>query len=892
MPTDSLIILRLFLNMLNNLKRIISSRKTEIIILTVLLIISGVAHGYNMFHFPYYENDEGTYLSQAWSLITTGKLAPYTYWYDHAPAGWIFIAMWANLTGGFFTFGPSVNSGRVFMLVLHLCTATLLFYIANKLSKGYFAGIIAVLIFSLSPLGIYFQRRVLLDNIMIFWIFLSLALLLKDKLKLSQIILSGVVFGIAVLTKENAVFLLPSLIYLVYSRSHNHHKAFAVTNWLIIVFSITSTYFLYALLKRELFPLGFLGDNSEHVSLMTTLQNQLDRGGKLPFWDKGSDFYISLIGWSNKDTATIVAGAAATILSIILSIRVKSLRTPAILATLFWFFLMRGKLVIDFYIVPLVPLLALNIGVVSAYLTRVLSLNNRYLFYIYNFTLCFIFAGYLLLHPIGQYTNDETTPQVKTIDWIKRNLSEKDHIIIDDSIYVDLHAPRFPGDKVFPNADWAWKVEKDPEILSGKLKDDWKNVSYIALSHEIVKQIKDYKFNFIKEAFANSYLVVDWNEGNSYIDLEKYISTNGDWMAIYKVKDENSIALDTSWQFYKNNYFKSYGQIIDPTSNDKTTSEGQSYALLRSVWQDDKVMFDGVREWTTDHLQYRTEDKLFSWLWIKDGEDYKLGDSATATDADEDIALALMFASKKWGDPKYLEFAKEIISDIWKHEVVSVNKRYYLTSGSGAEREGGYLVNPSYLSPASYRIFSQIDKSHPWEKLSNDSYYLLNEISSKSEVYLPPNWIFIDQKGEFKSASKYILDNDVDAYGYDAFRVMWRIALDALWFNTPEANSYLEKVTPFLRKEWNDNGNFASIYGPDGLRKNNLTSLSTTAGALSAFRITDKDVSSDIYNKVYISTFNFEKGFWEDANNYYTQNWAWFASALYNYKLKNLWTSI
>src|SRR3989344_6586487 len=76
--------------------------KGLIIIIVILLIVSIFPHAINMFHFPYYENDEGTYMSQAWSLLKFGKLAPYTYWYDHAPLGWVFIAIWVKLTGGFF----------------------------------------------------------------------------------------------------------------------------------------------------------------------------------------------------------------------------------------------------------------------------------------------------------------------------------------------------------------------------------------------------------------------------------------------------------------------------------------------------------------------------------------------------------------------------------------------------------------------------------------------------------------------------------------------------------------------------------------------------------------------------------------------------------------------
>src|SRR5260221_3594573 len=99
-------LLKLFSRISNYVKKY-----TTTFLIVALLLLSGIAHTYNMFHFPYYENDEGTYMSQAWSLLKLGQVEPYTYWYDHAPAGWIFIALWTLLSGGFFTFGASVNSG-------------------------------------------------------------------------------------------------------------------------------------------------------------------------------------------------------------------------------------------------------------------------------------------------------------------------------------------------------------------------------------------------------------------------------------------------------------------------------------------------------------------------------------------------------------------------------------------------------------------------------------------------------------------------------------------------------------------------------------------------------------------------------------------------------------
>lgn len=866
--------------------------KLGILIILGLLIFSGIAHGYNMFHYPYYENDEGTYMSQSWSLITKGKLAPYTYWYDHAPAGWVLIAIWNIITGGFFTFGASVNSGRVLMLVLHLFSTAFLYLITKKLSGKSVAGTIAVVFFSLSPLAIYFQRRVLLDNIMVFWVLLSLFLITNTKNKLSNIVFSAIAFGLAVLSKENAIFFIPTFLYVIYNSLNTHNRTLAIIKWLIITGLIISPYFLYALLKGEFFPVGFLGDFTPHVSLLTTLKEQASRGGGVPFWDFRSDFYVNSASWMVKDKVTIILGFIATVISAILSIRIKFLRVPTFLTLSFLAFLMRGKLVIDFYVVPLIPLFAMNIGMVTEIFIEKTTFKVKVAYYLMSL---FVVIGscYLLLNiTTRQYINDETTPQINTIEWIKNNLSEDLSIIIDNSIYVDLHEKRYEGDKVFPNADWAWKVEKDPEILLKKLNNDWQNILYVVLSHEIIKQVKDYKFDFIKNAFDNSKLVIDWSGGNSYRDLPQYISTNGDWMSIYKVNDKDKIVSDAAWKFYKDNYIYSYGQVIDPINN-VTTSEGQSYAMLRSVWLNDKTVFDGVWAWTQDRMQNRIQDKLFSWQLIKKGSVYEVGDSATASDADEDIALALLFAYKRWGDDKYLISAREIIDDIWNQEVVLINGRHYLISGNGGGRENGYLVNPSYLSPATYKIFAEVDTKNQWNKLLVDSYYLLNKLALKSSTGLPPNWILIERNtGNILSAEKYILDADVNNYGFDSFRTFWRVALDAKWNYSEESRLYLSKFKSFFEKEFQKNERIYSIYRTDGTKKVDYDSLSTTVGPLSVFTVTDEQLSTSVYNKYFKDSFDINNGYWGNKNNYFDQNWGWFGTALYSNKLPNLWKPI
>jgi 4-amino-4-deoxy-L-arabinose transferase-like glycosyltransferase len=258
----------------------LKSRDSEFWLVTCLLILAAIAAGWNMFHFPYFENDEATYVSQAWSFVHAGKLAPYTYTYDHAPAGWMFLGLWFKLTGGLTTFGQNpLISGRLFIFVLHMFSVWLLYVITKRISHQKLAAYIAVIVFSFSPLELYFGRRVLLDNIMVFWMLVSIFYATKAKLNLRHVAISALTFGIAALTKENALFLMPAILYIIWIHSRARIRAWSAAQWTIIASVVMLLYPLYALLHGELFPSGSaLGGKAPHVSLIATTLQQNARG--------------------------------------------------------------------------------------------------------------------------------------------------------------------------------------------------------------------------------------------------------------------------------------------------------------------------------------------------------------------------------------------------------------------------------------------------------------------------------------------------------------------------------------------------------------------------------------------------------------------------------------
>jgi endo-1,4-beta-D-glucanase Y len=869
-------------------KRINPGSHKEILVIILVLILAGVTHGINMFHFPYFENDEGIYISQGWSVFNLSKLSPYTYWYDHAPLGWIVIGLWQRATGGVFAFGDSVASGRALMFCIHLLTSGGLIYIGKKVTGRYLAGILAVIVFSLSPLAIYYQRRVLLDNLAIFWVILSWAVMMKWPLKIWPSMLSAVFAGFAVLSKEIAIFFIPAWLYLIWIGSKKN-KPFVFAVWLSAFGLVVSIYFLFAWLKGELLPYGFLGEVKERVSLFDTLRQQLSRGIAYPFWDQRSLFYQNFQGWLIKDPVLTWGMTAVLAVSVLLAIRVKKIRIPAVFLLCFATFLLRSRLIIDFYIIPIIPLAALTYGVVIDFLW--LKIKRHEVKSALALIMVFVTAAGLGFRNIGQFTKDENKSLREAVDFVKKTANPNDLVVADSSIYLDLKLPRYVGDRSLNNVHWAWKIEGDKQISKDVMEDDWRNIRYLVLSHEMLKQIRDFDAKTIKEAVDNSDQLIMYTAGStSFIDTSKYLSTNGDWMGVLKVKDQTSIVLDNAWKYYKENFIHDYGQIIDPQTL-STTSEGQAYAMLRAVWGNDEQAFDGVWSWTRDHMQYRGIDKLFSWRFIKQDDKYVLEDPASAADADIDIALALLQAGKRWQRDGLIEEARSIIEDIWRKEVVLIGNRYYLTAGTSAKIGSGYLINPSYFSPAAYQLFAAVDPIHNWSKLITDTYSVLAEVQRNNiETGLIPDWFWISENGgQIKSGDEYLGKNGYK-YGYDAFRTYFRIATDYQWFKREEASTFLNRAGVFWADQWTGQKMIYSEYSLDGQALSDNQSLATSVGALFATNNYKKEAGAEIFKAIFDQTDNphFD-GSWGDGNNYYDQNWAWFATAMYEDRLVNYW---
>jgi len=356
------------------------------------------------------------------------------------------------------------------------------------------------------------------------------------------------------------------------------------------------------------------------------------------------------------------------------------------------------------------------------------------------------------------------------------------------------------------------------------------------------------------------------------------------------------------WASYKTEYLEPVTfRTLDKQRNNVTTSEGQSYTMLRAVLQDDKDTFDKSWLWTQEILG-RKEDNLSSWLFgEKEDGTYgvmtQIGGNNTATDGDTDIALSLLFAYVRWNDFEYFRQAKLIVKDIWEESVIVIDgKPYLLANNLEKDSVNSYaIVNPSYLTPYAYRIFARIDLDHDWMGLVDTSYELLDKatqskLDKNNSVNLPPDWIFIDkQTGELQN--QHFTSDLTSNFSYDAMRSVWRVSLDWYWYKDQRADKYLESLT-FLGEEWKKSNQLFSSYSHDGKPLTNYQSHAMYGNTLGYFMATDTAAARQIYNKQLKALYSPDKQAWLNTLSYYDDNWVWFGMSLYNDEIPNLASSI
>ena len=228
---------------------------------------------------------------------------------------------------------------------------------------------------------------------------------------------------------------------------------------------------------------------------------------------------------------------------------------------------------------------------------------------------------------------------------------------------------------------------------------------------------------------------------------------------------------------------------IEDTGNIDARTEGMSYGMMMCVQLDKKEEFDRIWKWSMTYM-YMTEGHnagYFAWSCKPSGEKNSRG---PAPDGEEYYAMALIFASHRWGDGEgiynYSEWAKTILRDCIHRngdgdkqgDVMWSDDNYLIKFVPGCP-----FTDASYHLPHFYRLFAD-----NCDERDRDFWLRASEASRK---YLhtachPVTGLCTDYGNYDGSLLAHSFNRHASLHYSDSYRTIYNIALDWVWNRADE----------------------------------------------------------------------------------------------------------
>ena len=245
---------------------------------------------------------------------------------------------------------------------------------------------------------------------------------------------------------------------------------------------------------------------------------------------------------------------------------------------------------------------------------------------------------------------------------------------------------------------------------------------------------------------------------------------------------------------------------IEDTGNHDARTEGMSYGMMMCVQLDMKEEFDRLWKWakTYMYMEEGRNEGYFAWSCKVTGEKNAYG---PAPDGEEFFAMALFFASHRWGDGEgifnYSKEAKEILkacihkgengrdgAPMWNRE----NKQILFVPGID-------YTDPSYHLPHFYELFAlwadEEDREFWKEAAKVSRQYLKAACHPKTGM----NAEYAEFDGTPMSRRLPWTTDRHDWFYSDAYRTVANIGLDYEWFGIDEGQADAAKNLQYFLGE-------------------------------------------------------------------------------------------
>jgi endoglucanase len=235
------------------------------------------------------------------------------------------------------------------------------------------------------------------------------------------------------------------------------------------------------------------------------------------------------------------------------------------------------------------------------------------------------------------------------------------------------------------------------------------------------------------------------------------------------------------WNAYSARFIDVQGRVIDHSAADRTTSEGQAYAMFFALAGNDRPSFDRLLNWTQANLAGGDlQTHLPAWLWGKasDGQ-WKTLDAHC--DADVWMAYTLIEAGRLWNLSDYATTGRAMMAQIAKTDVANLPGfgPTLLPGPTGFQHNQTTTLNPSYMPLFLFQRFAKVDPAGPWLQIAEGIPRML-EGSARHGFAM--DWVdYIPGDGFYPSTAMQTgnKESDVSGGSYDAVRVyLWAGMID------------------------------------------------------------------------------------------------------------------
>jgi hypothetical protein len=219
-----------------------------------------------------------------------------------------------------------------------------------------------------------------------------------------------------------------------------------------------------------------------------------------------------------------------------------------------------------------------------------------------------------------------------------------------------------------------------------------------------------------------------------------------------------------------------------------TISEGHAYGMLLAAYMGDRRTFDALEAYRYAH---RNAKGAMPWVIRADGV---VADSGAASDADQDMAFALLVAHRRWSG--YQAPLTELLATIRTHMVVPEGSAHaYLLTAGDMPLQWWEVTFPGSMAPAWYRAFATWTDDSFWTEVAEKSYQYLTSIDLNPGYGNAATGLLPD-----RSRPDGTLDPDPEShrFSWNAVRAPWRLATDAAWNCEPRASSRAERMNAFF----------------------------------------------------------------------------------------------